>query len=836
MKIRKVSCGQFAGLGDFSKSFCDGMNVVYGKNETGKSTLINLIYRLLFQNATVGKKEASDKEFRARFYPAKMKEGAGGDYVEGTLVFETEDGVYELHKEWGDTGSCKLMVGGNKFANEDTIRQILESSRALCYGRGIYDEIIFANQKNQYQALQALLKEQTAKGTKKAGQDGMKTELAMLVSQAVMETGGVSVEKLRQAIEQKIDEAVYHWDEDTDRPEKGREIDNPWNLGEGKTAKQARILKAYYSMRAYEKEKRMLEKSEDELQEALAADQQILLQRQQAQEDYDKLNAVKESLLRKNDLERLMQNAMQALQELEEAKAHWPVCAQRLEQAQGLQAESAALEIKEKYEQAQSLQKQLARIRTRLEGYRGLEESTVKQARELSHAIERFQAQLSGMNIDVRLKKLGNYEAEVTAVSNGKKIEPEDAQPERTQMPQPGHSVPDTLQNQAEVQKLHIEEAVRIIIPKVMELELSAAGVDIAQVQQQLHRAESRLSEILSCHNAGHVDALQQMLDEKQALSRQEQQQAQCFAALLGGDSYEHLEMEYGSLQETAAMQDKDIVRSKIQALCGTDTLDLYIGKLQGSIEHYTARYGSVENLSRSIEQQNRELAKYRDTFAAIPDIPQEYGQIVHPEEELAARKKEIAYLAKESEEKKKALLSKQAMLGQYLHTAEELQELMEAKHAQWEQEKEELKHWRHIQAVFRQLAEDFDHAPVQDIADRFRKNLEALAGSSVSVAALDPQFTALLYSKDRKMSFDILSEGTKGTVALAFRLAVIGHLFPKGGGLVVFDDPFTDMDKERRIAACRLVQEFAKENQVIFATCDEQYAEWFGITPICME
>lgn len=833
MKIRKVSCEQFAGLGDFGITFRDGMNVVYGRNETGKSTLINLIYRLLFQNAAVGKKEAADKEFRARFYPAAMREGTGGDYVEGTLVFETEAGVYELHKEWGDTGSCKLTACGSKFNNEDTIKQILESSQALCYGRGIYHEIIFANQKNQYQALQALLKEQTAKSTKKAGQDGMKTELAALVSQAVMETGGVSVEKLRQAVEQKINEAVYHWDEDADRPEKGREIDNPWNLGEGKTAKQARILKAYYSMRAYEKEKRMLEKLEDELQEALADDQKVMRQRQQAQEDYDKLHAIKGSLQRKNDLERLKQNALSALQELEDAKTHWPACAEQMKQAQSLQAESAAAKIKEKYEQAHSLQTQLAQIRKKLEGYRGLEENTVKTARELFHTIEHFRAQLSGINLDARFKKLGSYKVEVTAAASGKIIEPENMQPEYS-----GHETArnkDGVQDAAAVQQLHIEEAVRIVIPNVMELELSAAGVDIAQVQQELTRAQSQLSEILSCYHTEHVDALQKMLDEKQELSRQEQQHEQRLSALLGGDSYEQLKMEYDSLPETA-VQDQDTVLSKICALCGTDTLDLYIGKLQGRIEHYTARYGSIEKLSQSIEQQKMELAKYQDACAAISDIPKEYGQIVNPEEELAARKQKIAHLAKESEEKKKVLLGRQALLGQCLHTAEELQELIEAEHAQWEQEKEELRHWRHIQAVFQQMAQDFDHAPVQDIADRFQKNLEALAGSSVSAAALDPQFTALLYSKERKMSFDILSEGTKGTAALAFRLAVIGHLFPHGGGLAVFDDPFTDMDKERRMAACRLVQEFAKENQVIFATCDERYAEWFETEPICME
>jgi len=72
---------------------------------------------------------------------------------------------------------------------------------------------------------------------------------------------------------------------------------------------------------------------------------------------------------------------------------------------------------------------------------------------------------------------------------------------------------------------------------------------------------------------------------------------------------------------------------------------------------------------------------------------------------------------------------------------------------------------------------------------------------------------------------YDILSEGTKDTIGLAFRLAMLEHLFPNGGGLVVFDDPFTEMDENRTKQACKLVQKFADAgNQVIFVTCDNKY------------
>jgi Holliday junction resolvasome RuvABC endonuclease subunit len=47
----------------------------------------------------------------------------------------------------------------------------------------------------------------------------------------------------------------------------------------------------------------------------------------------------------------------------------------------------------------------------------------------------------------------------------------------------------------------------------------------------------------------------------------------------------------------------------------------------------------------------------------------------------------------------------------------------------------------------------------------------------------------------------------------------VLDHLFPEGGGGIVFDDPFTDMDAERTVQSCRLLQACAEKHQVIAMT-----------------
>ena len=64
MKIKNISCTQFAGVRDRNVSFTDGINVIYGKNESGKSTLVNLIAQeeVLLVTAIVLTMQNSEKQ------------------------------------------------------------------------------------------------------------------------------------------------------------------------------------------------------------------------------------------------------------------------------------------------------------------------------------------------------------------------------------------------------------------------------------------------------------------------------------------------------------------------------------------------------------------------------------------------------------------------------------------------------------------------------------------------------------------------------------------------------------------------------------------------------
>ena len=93
MKIKRISCTQFAGMRDQSVELAGGINVIYGKNESGKSTLVNLLARTLFQNAKLDGR--SDRGFRELYFPAGRGDGAASADEMNDQEHQTQAGQAE---------------------------------------------------------------------------------------------------------------------------------------------------------------------------------------------------------------------------------------------------------------------------------------------------------------------------------------------------------------------------------------------------------------------------------------------------------------------------------------------------------------------------------------------------------------------------------------------------------------------------------------------------------------------------------------------------------------------------------------------------------------------
>lgn len=128
------------------------------------------------------------------------------------------------------------------------------------------------------------------------------------------------------------------------------------------------------------------------------------------------------------------------------------------------------------------------------------------------------------------------------------------------------------------------------------------------------------------------------------------------------------------------------------------------------------------------------------------------------------------------------------------------------------------------IHAVFSKIKKETSGNPIEGIEKKFNEYLSVITSGGVKLESMNDKMDVNLSSGVNALTYDILSDGTKDTISLAFRLAMLEQLYPEGEGLAIFDDPFTDMDDERVSQACGLIQKFSERNQVIFTTCNRKY------------
>ena len=212
-------------------------------------------------------------------------------------------------------------------------------------------------------------------------------------------------------------------------------------------------------------------------------------------------------------------------------------------------------------------------------------------------------------------------------------------------------------------------------------------------------------------------------------------------------------------------------------------------------------------------------------------NIPAEYREIADPEAHLLSLQNACKQKQKLRETALTLKTAAESKLESYKENiADDPSEEAEKATRDFEEQKSLLSHWLHIFEVFKSQKENIHDNPMQDIADSFSHYLSVISDGRVSSEFPEADKLAMqVYSNDLPLDYGKLSEGTKETVSLAFRLAVLDHLFPDGGGVIVLDDPFTDMDSERTNQACKLVKECAKRHQVIFMTCRTEYLQMLG-------
>ncbi|MBO5930286.1 MAG: AAA family ATPase, partial [Clostridia bacterium] len=97
MRIDKIEIDGFGRLNDFSLTLADGFNLIYGENESGKSTLCDFLLSMFYDMPNDGKRLALSESFRRKYKPWQ------GERFGGRVYFTHAGKRFLLEKSFGNT-------------------------------------------------------------------------------------------------------------------------------------------------------------------------------------------------------------------------------------------------------------------------------------------------------------------------------------------------------------------------------------------------------------------------------------------------------------------------------------------------------------------------------------------------------------------------------------------------------------------------------------------------------------------------------------------------------------------------------------------------------------
>ena len=278
-------------------------------------------------------------------------------------------------------------------------------------------------------------------------------------------------------------------------------------------------------------------------------------------------------------------------------------------------------------------------------------------------------------------------------------------------------------------------------------------------------------------------------------------------------------------LGENPLKKDAVLVHLKDMGLDET-TIVQEIADLKKTIDDYEKDYTDQEQLKITLEKDNKDMESLRKAIEEIEEkIPDDIEDKSLPELQIKERATKDTISEIQSQELP-TLFGNIANREPLVVYSERLKEVTE----ELEKYKLEGKRWADIKAKFNETKERLSKVDITTLSENFKKYINGLTDGAITVDEFGENLGIALTSGSNTLTDRILSEGTRETINLAFRLAMIDDLFPEGGGFAVFDDSFVNMDQNRNQKACEVLKEFAKRNQVIFVTCHLEYVDLLDV------
>ena len=304
MKLKSIQLKPFAGISDKKVEFCPGLTVILGPNEAGKSTLLNALKSVLFTEVELTKVRFD--RLMKEYMPVK-----GGDTIRVSLEFQAEGKDYFLEKIWkpGNRKGSSILKSPDQgeFTIDGEVSRLIDE--LLPAHQGTVNNILLTWQSSLDKTMDILHDEDV----------NIRPDLGAILRSSIMETDGVSVEKLRLRLDREYEDYFQHWDIEKEAPENGRGINNPYKKGVGK------ILKAYYEKEGIEKDYNETCKIEIEIDEINKKIQDEESKQNKIKDELNQYKGIKSQIQERQQIENDLRTIDHETEEIKKVNKEWPI-------------------------------------------------------------------------------------------------------------------------------------------------------------------------------------------------------------------------------------------------------------------------------------------------------------------------------------------------------------------------------------------------------------------------------------------------------------------------------------------------------------------------------
>ncbi|MFW5961682.1 MAG: AAA family ATPase, partial [bacterium] len=594
MKLKKFKTDIFAGITDTSIDFEDGLNVILGPNEAGKSTLVEAIFATIFQEGKLRLNTAVDKEFKERFMPYPE-----GDYINANLEFEVNQEKYTISKEWGDEHSDLLKLpDGQLIKSQKKIQEYLKE--LFNFGQATYGNVVFARQRDVKEAIQKIVSD-----------DNIINTVSAFLRKAVMELEGISIERLKNKLDENLDQLIKKWDLNSNRPENpNRDINNPLKVGYGG------IYELYIKLASTVQEMDKSREIEEKIKELSDQIKQLQEEREIVLKEINKLSKLENDIFKRGQIEPEIKRLEEKSSQLKKINQQWPLKEDQLKrnkkELQVLEkeidklkaekikaAEKVELEkVKKLLEKVDSLKLLKKEKEEKKENLPVINNSDIDQLEKIESRIREIEASLQASSLIAKVNKSSND----LIISRGL-----------------GEKETVTAGEEFKTNAyLHLE------IEGILDLEIQSAEIDFQELKTEYQDKKEQLAKKLKQLLVKNISEAKLLKEKRENLKNEINNLEIKIDSLLDGKDYQELKAGLAKAGEMDSVRDIETIEKDLEQ-AEKKRIELMgdIRSITDLISNWQQEYGEADKLLDNLVDIQTELRSYQkelEELAALPD------------------------------------------------------------------------------------------------------------------------------------------------------------------------------------------------------------------------